>query len=262
MIFDGLKSPRNITQYKLMQGVTDYGNMYQFNQYETGYSFLRVVKIPVFLNALATKYPETIGVLIENYKRILEFEFRGLEGLDNLTSETLEITNGISSINMISKVVQQSAAQVTMQFFEKSGSTLTKVHELFLRGVKDPQTQVKHYFGLLQDGTIPEGGYENEVFTLLYLVTDNTCLQLEKAYLLMCAQPTSAEWSMYNSTKGEIGNKEISVEFNCFPVASSEVNKKGKEMLDWMNNTQNPDRIVHDSSDFAYSGLNDVVVNA
>ena len=260
MMFENLKAPRNITQYRLMQGVTDYGNLAQFNLFETGYSFLRVCQLPVFMQKLALKYPESIGVIVENYKRILEFEFRGLEGLDNLTSETLEITNGISNVNVISKVVQQSAATVSMSFFEKSGSTITKFNEIFLRGVKDPMTQIKHYYGLIKDGTL-QGGYENETFILLYLVTDNTALQLERAYLLLAAQPTKADWDMYNSTKGEIDKKEITIEFNCFPVTGNEVNKKAKEMLDWMNNDQNPDHIITDSSDYVYSGLEEVNIN-
>lgn len=260
MMFENLKAPRNITQYNLMQGVTDYGNLGQFNLFETGYSFLRVCKIPRFMEILAARYPDSIGVIVNNYKRILEFEFRGLDGLDNLTSETLEITNGISNVNLISKVVQQSAATVSMQFFEKSGSTITKFNEIFLRGIKDPLTEIKHYYGLIKDGTL-EGGYENETFVLLYLVTDNTALQLERAYLLLAAQPTKADWDMYNSTKGEIDRKELTLEFNCFPVTGNTVNAKAKEMLDWMNNDENPDQIITDSSDYVYSGVNEISIN-
>ena len=255
-MFDKLKAPRNLTTYKLMQGVTDYGNLAQFNLYETGYSFLLVCQIPKFMEELAKKKKEYADI-IDNYKRILEFEFRGLEGLDDLTVDTLEITNGISSINMISKVNQQSAANIQMQFFEKSGSTMTKFHELFLTGIKDPMTQGKHYHGLIKDGTL-EAGYENEVFTLLYLVTDNTMLKLERAYLLLCAQPTKADFSIYNSTKGDITNKEISVEFNCFPVKGDEVYARAALALDWMNNEENDDQIIIDSSNYKYTGLDTI----
>ena len=261
LLFDNLKMPRDLKGFTLMQGVTDFGDLRQFNLYETGYSFLKVVQVPVFMETLATKYPESYGRIVDNYKRILEYEFRGLEGLDNLTSDTMEITNGISSVNVINKVNQQSQATVSMQFFEKSGSTITKFHELFLRGVRDPLTEVKHYNGLVQgiDGTVVNAGYENETFILLYIVTDNTTRELERAFLLLAAQPTTAEWSMYNSTKGDIGSKEISVEFNCFPVNGRQVNIKAKEMLDWMHNTsENPDHIEVDSSDFKYSGLEQI----
>lgn len=260
MLFENLKKPRNLTHFKLMQGVTDYGNLAQFNLFETGYSFLRVIQIPVFMEKLALKYPDSYGVIVNNYKRILEFEFRGLEGLDNLTADSLEITDGISTVNVVGKVNQQSAAQVTMQFFEKSGSTLTKFNEMYLRFVRDPRSQIKHYGGLIKDGTV-EAGYENETFILLYLVTDNTARELERSFLLLAAYPTSAELSMYNSTKGEIDKKEISIEYNCFPVTGNLVDAKAKEMLDWMNNDENPDQIVTDSSDYAYTGLDKIKVN-
>ena len=259
-MFDSLKAPRNLTGYKLMQGVTDYGNLAQFNLFETGYSFLLVCQMPKFIEELAKKKTQ-YQTLIDNYKRILEFEFRGLDGLDDMTVDTLDLTNGITNLKMIGKVNQQSDATVTMQFFEKSGSAITKFHELFLTGLKDPMTQGKHYHGLIKDGTL-EAGYENEVFTLLYLVTDNTMLQLERAYLLLCAQPTKADFSMYNSTKGDIQNKEISVEFNCFPVKGDEVYKKANEALAWMNNEENDDQIIIDSSDYKYTGIDKIKTGA
>ena len=233
-MFEGTKTPTDIRQYTLMRGVTDFGNLKQYDLYETGYPFLVVVNIPRFLDKLATKYPDTYGTLINNYKHILEYEFRGLEGLDNITSDTSELTNGINTLNVITKVNEQSAGTFTMQFFEKSGSTITKVHELYLKGIKDSRTQVKTYHGLIGTDSI-QPGFFNEVFTFLYFVTDNSMTQIEKAYLIVAAQPTTAETNIYNNTKGEIGFKEISVEFNGFPYSSSKVNQAAKSILDYIN---------------------------
>ena len=33
-----IKMPRNVSEYTLMKGVTDYSNLKQFDLYETGYS--------------------------------------------------------------------------------------------------------------------------------------------------------------------------------------------------------------------------------
>lgn len=258
-MFDNLKQPVNLTQYKLMQGVTDFGNLAQFNLYESGYSFLVVVKMAKFMEVLAE---ENSGFrqLVDNYRHILEYEFRGLDGLENITSETLEITNGISNINIISKVNEQSASTVSMRFFEKSGSTITRFHEAYLQGIKDPKTQVKHYHGLIKSGKL-EPGYENETFTFLYFVTDNTVTNIEKAYLLLSAQPTTAETSIYNSEKGSIENKEISVEYNCYPVKGELIYNKAKKVLDWMNNSENPNKLVVDSNNFNYTGIDSITVN-
>lgn len=257
-MFENLKKPRNLTQYKLMQGVTDFGNLNQFNLYESGYSFLVVCQVPKFMEVLASENSD-FQDLLDNYVHILEYEFRGLDGIENITSETMELTNGISNINMISKVTEQSASTISMRFFEKSGSAITKFHEAFLQGIKDPKTQIKHYHGLIESGKL-EAGFENEVFMFLYFVTDNTAREIEKAYLLLSAQPTTAETSIYNSEKGTIENKEISVEFNCFPVKGEKVYEKAKQMLNYMNNSENPNKLVVNSNNFEYTGIDKVTI--
>ena len=55
-----------------------------------------------------------------------------------------EITNGIRSIQLINKVTKASNSNFSLQYYERSGSILTKAHELYLTGIKDPDTQVKH----------------------------------------------------------------------------------------------------------------------
>ena len=100
--FGSVKQIRSITQYDLFRGVTDFGNLGQFDYYETGYSFLFVIQGPKFLNMLADK-SNTSGDkkfynIYMNYMHMLEFEFRGLNGLENLTSDVLEINNGIDTV--------------------------------------------------------------------------------------------------------------------------------------------------------------------
>ena len=41
--------PRNLTQYSALRGVVDWSQIGQFDQYETGYAFLSVVKMPRFM---------------------------------------------------------------------------------------------------------------------------------------------------------------------------------------------------------------------
>ena len=252
-MFENLKTPKDITKYTLMRGVTDFGNLNQFDLYETGYSFLTIISVPKYLETLAEQ-DTNFGNLFKNYLHVLEYEFRGLDGIEDVTSDSIELTNGISQMNVISKVNQQSASQVSMRYFEKSGSVLTRVHETFLKGIKDPKTQFKHYHGLIDSGKL-EPGYENEVFTFLYGVTDNTGRELEKAYLLLSAQPTKAETSMYNSEKGEIATKEVTCEFNCFPINGDTIDAKAKAYLDYLNTV-----ITKNSNNFGYTGIDKITV--
>lgn len=252
-IFAGLKTPRDLTQYSLLRGVTDFSNLAQFNLFETGYSFMIPVAIPKFLESLALQNTE-YSQLINTYKHVLQYEFRGMDGFDNITVDTSELTNGISTLNVITKVNMQSASTFSMRYFEKSGSLITRVHELFLRGLKDPRTQVKTYNGLLDTkgtGTaiMTEAGYEFETFRFLYFVTDNTIRSIEKAFYIVAGQPTTAETSMYNSEKGDIGFKEITCEFNGYPITGPEITAKCTEFLSWIRaNSEFEDAKYHYSA--------------
>ena len=247
-IFDGTKQIRDLTSYALFRGVTDWANLYQFNQFESGYGLFLVLDIPKVFKELMNKN-EKYERLISTYIHVLEYEFRGLDGIDNMGSETAELTNGVKSINVINKTTSQSGSTFTMRYFEKSGSIITKVHELFLRCVKDPTTTVKHYNGLIEEGVL-EGGFENEVFSFLYIVTDNTLMNVEKAFYIVAAQPTTAEFNIYNIERGDIQFKELSVEFSGFPISNAEVNNKAQQMLDWVRRGT-----TWDESEMTYSGI-------
>lgn len=255
-IYEGMKAPRDITRYMLSRGVVDYSDLYQFDNYETGYSFLIVLKIPEFLSKLKDAN-DTYKTLINDYTHILEYDFKGLDGIDDLTIDTNSLSDGINEINIITKTNEQSAGSFTMRYYERSGSIITKVNELFIRGIKDPRTQVKRYNGLIdpinKSASVIQAGYENETFEFLYGVCDNTMSNIEKAYLLVACQPTSAEMSMYNSQKGEIQWRELNYAFNGYPITGSAVTKRAQDFLDWINS-----RTVFEESRFGYKSLNNI----
>lgn len=222
--------PRNLTQYTAFRGVTDFTQIGQFAQFETGYSFLSVIQMPVFMTKLA-EYDTGVASLVNSFKHMLEYEFRGLDGLPDISGETYTITDGINEQNLINKVTQGTSVTVSSNYFEKTGGLITKFSEYYLTGIKDKNSQAKTYHGLIKNNIL-EPGPENEVFTMLYYVTDNTMLRLEKAVLLANCQLTKAENSIYNSQKGDINNKEMTVEWNCFPITGYEVDKAAKTLLE------------------------------
>ena len=121
-----------------------------------------------------------------------------------------------------------------MTFTEKTGGVITKFVDYYLRGIKDPRTQAKTYHGLIKAGKLA-AGFENEVFNLMYIVTDSTMLSLEKAYLLANAWPTKAPTSIYNTTKGDIDKKEIELSWQCFLIDGEEVNKRALQLLTYIS---------------------------
>ena len=260
-MFTDLKTPRDVTAYTLFRGTTDFTQLQQFDLYESGYPYLVLVSIPDFLKKMAERDPE-VARLVDSYTHILEYEFRGLSGLDNITSETAAIENGYQSMNVITKTTAPSASTFSMNYYEKSGSIITKMHELYLRSVKDPATGFKTYNGLIgfeNDMIQPQdAGFHKECFSFLYMHTDNTGMLLEQAVYLVGCMPTTAELSdLYNSTKGDIQFKEIGVEFSGFPIRGAAVNARAKKILDWMNSSANANMVHRNSWDYNYAGLGD-----
>jgi hypothetical protein len=165
------------------------------------------------------------------------------------------LTNGLTDLNSITKVTEKGGTAFTMNYFERSGSIITKTHELYLRGIKDPRTQVKRYNGLLTEPLTNRGnnvssgsvtgsntgnlmtdkGYQYEIFHFLLIVTDNTCLNVEKAYILASCQPTLANTSIYNVTRGEIQFQEMGVQFQGLPIPGRIVNQKAVDFLKYIN---------------------------
>lgn len=259
-MFTDLKNPRDVTAYTLFRGTTDFTQLQQFDLFETGYPYLVVVSIPDFLQKMADKDTE-VKKLVDSYVHILEYEFRGLEnGLENITSNPSEINNGLQSLNVITKT-EAGNSNFSMRYYEKSGSILTKMHELYLRSVKDPATGFKTYNGLIGTGNgqinPQDAGFAKECFSFLYMHTDNTGLLVEQAAYIVGAMPTTAELSIYNTTKGEINFTEVSAEFTGFPIRGSAVNKRAKKILDWMNSSSNANMVHRNSWDYEYDGLSD-----
>ena len=225
-------SPNTSAQNVNMRGVIDFGNLFQFAPFESGYSFITVINGPRM--ATIKDMDANFKSLQDSFISIIENEFRGLDGIDDITSDTMEITDNISTLSLIGKVNQSTSSQITMRFFEKTGALITKYIATYLRYIRDPKTQAKTYGGNISYSTSQaEIGPAQEVFNMLYIVTDSTCLHIEKAFLLLNAQPTSAGYSeLYNTEKGQIETKEITVNWNCFVVDGKRVNKVAKTYLD------------------------------
>lgn len=235
-INDYSKQPYRAEGYADMRGIVDFGNLVQFAPYEKGYAFLAVINGPAFMEWEGAN--DGRKELQDAFIKILEQEFRGLDGIDDITSETMEITDNISSLGLISRVLQPTNNQITMRFTEKSGSLLTKYISMFLRYLKDPRTLAKTYGGAaVKQGAGGASGlepsFDKEVFNMLYIITDSTCLNVEKAFLLLNAQPTSAPFAaMYNVEKGEVSSVEIDVIFNAFTIDGYWANKLAQDYLD------------------------------
>lgn len=281
-MFSDLKSARDITKYTLFRGTTDWTQLEQFDMYESGYNYLVCVSIPKFLQLMAEKDTGTgtmsntdengvkheiatngsVDSLVKNYKHIVERDFLGLDsGLDDLSVETQDISNGAQSINVITKVNAPSATNFSMTYRERSGSPITKLHEMYLRCVKDPATTFKTYNGLIgfEDGKFDPSqvGFHKECFSYLYMATDNTGLLLEKAIYFVCCQPQSAQWSIYGGQHGSPEFQSVTVEYSGLPLVGAQIDAQAKRILNWMNNKANENYVYRNSWNYNYEGISD-----
>lgn len=252
-----VKRPRSVTEFTLMKGVTDFSNLRQFDMYETSYSFITICSVPKYMQLLANR-DERVRELQDTFTHIVEGEFKGLDGIPDVTADTGTISNGVNELQVINNVTQDTSIQVSMSYYERSGSPITKYIEYYLTGIKDPNSKAKTYHGLIADGTITDPGADYETFTILYYVTDNTCRKIEKSYLLANCQITTApNGTLYNSSRGDISFPEISLSINAFPIASDRVNLYANKMLDYsLNSAPSSERLILDSNDFNYAVFN------
>ena len=257
-MFRNTKGFKDVTKYKLMRGVPDFGSLVQFNPYESGYAIFLICQMPKFIERLA-RVNTYYRSLMLNWEHIIEYEFKSFDGLEDMGADTIQLGDDLNSLNVISKVNMQSATEFSLTYDEKSGSPLTKFAHLYLSGIKDPRTQVKNYHGLIHSGDM-EPGFENEVFTFLFIATDNTMREVEAAYLLLACQLNSAEFTMYNFTKGDINKKDITVKFSGYPVRSAYVDMAAKDLLQYLvlDDNAGARQIVINSNNYKYTGLKSV----
>ena len=73
---------------------------------------------------------------------------------------------------------------------------------------------------------------------MIRIITDSTCMIVEKAFFLLNATPTTAPYNeLYNMDKGAIGPADISVTFNCIVRESKVANKIAAAYLSIITNS-------------------------
>lgn len=244
-MYKNLVTPTDITKYNIFRGVTDFGNVNQFMAFEGGRSFIKIISMPRFMTMYASKNADA-KLIVDNYQHLLEYEFLGLDGLGDIQSSTQTINDGLREIQLINKVTEEASTTITLSgYHERSGGLIWRFHDMYLRGILDPGSGFKHYHGLIASGDLKKG-YANEIFQIMYMVTDSTGQDLEAAYLLSCGQLTQA-YQFANTQKGEYNFKEISIEMNCFPVRNNYVNAAA---LDHLKNLD----IILNSENYKWTG--------
>lgn len=258
------------SKFPKTNAATDYRNnsaalasLLNFVPYETGYCFLAVMSVPRFMvypkDGIETAREIYNKLLLDNFVDIIEKEFLGLSGINDSTLSTTDISDNRTNTPVIVKNDRDPYTTIDMTFTEQSGTPLTKFLEQYTTLIYDPYAHVKTYGGRLRmsDKTkfwdtkassanfTLENDLHNEVFNLLYVITDPTCLLVEKAFILHNAQPLNVSYStLYNMNKFEFSTKAITINWNCLVLDGKYCNRLGqvyiRNLMESVNTSTDP----------------------
>ena len=224
---------KDLTKYSLFLGGLNVKAkaLEQYNPLKTGYTRIFVVQMPKFMNRI-------LPLASKNFKHMLEYGFKTIEGIQNLTMEYEAITGGYAGRSFeIPTILKDETNAITIKLQEMSGSPVREYIEMWLSGISDPHTGLCHYHGALdKDAATGNAGMEaiqaNQVAEMIYVSTDHTGREIEFACLLSNMIPKVVKRDHYNYESGTHNAVEYDVEFTCTMYTSPDVNNVAKLLLD------------------------------
>ena len=224
---------KDLTKYSLFLGGLNVKAkaLEQYNPLKTGYTRIFVVQMPKFMNRI-------LPIASKNFKHMIEYGFKSIDGIQNLTMEYEAITGGYAGRSFeIPTILKDETNAITIKLQEMSGSPVREYIEMWLSGISDPHTGLCHYHGALdKDSATGNAGMEaiqaNQVAEMVYVSTDNTGREIEFACLLSNMIPKVVKRDHYNYESGTHSAVEYDIEFTCTMYTSPDVNEVAKLLLD------------------------------
>ena len=224
---------KDLTKYSLFLGGLNVKAkaLEQYNPLKTGYTRIFVVQMPKFMNRI-------LPLASKNFKHMIEYGFKSIDGIQNLTMEYEAITGGYAGRSFeIPTILKDETNAITIKLQEMSGSPVREYIEMWLSGISDPHTGLCHYHGALdKDSATGNAGMEaiqaNQVAEMIYVSTDHTGREIEFACLLSNMIPKVVKRDHYNYESGTHNAVEYDVEFTCTMYTSPDVNEVAKLLLD------------------------------
>lgn len=216
---------KDLTKYSLFLGGLNVKAkaLEQYDPLKTGYTRIFFVQMPKFMNHIMEKSTK-------NFKHMLEYGFKSIDGLQNLTMEYEQITGGYAGRSFeIPTILKDETNAITIKVQEMSGSPVREYIETWLTGISDPHTGLCHYHGAIDDDPVTgnqtmEAIQANQVAEAIYVSTDNTGRNIEFACLLSNMIPKVVKRDHFNYESGTHNAVEYDIEFTCTQYCSPDVN--------------------------------------
>lgn len=169
------------------------------------------------------------------FKAMSEKNYRGFQGLSNMTLQIQDVTTGVAGNQMpVVTGIERGNTRFTLEHNEYSGSPMRKMYQKWVSYIRDPRAGISTYgklFGV-------EYGAANHTGELLYMVVrpdanNNTkgVDILEFAAYFSNVAPTEIPTGMYNYTMGEAELPTVSMEFVGVPEIGPYVDEFARKIL-------------------------------
>lgn len=224
-IQSGIKnsSVNDITQYALFLGGPNATNevLRSFDPLKEGWARLFMVRKPAFLQ-------DTIPNKLTYFKHILEYANTGVSGLGDYTLNFQAMTGGYGGRQIqVPTYTSDGTDNFTVTVYEMSGSPIREVIDFWINGISDKMSTFSHYNG----SNLPKM-LANQSAEFIYVVTDNTGLEVEYACMFANAVPTTIQVSQLDYSAGSHDLVQYTIPFNCIRYDSIQINKLAKKLIE------------------------------
>lgn len=219
---------KDLTGYSLFLGGLNVKSkaLEQYNPQKTGYSRIFFVKMPPFMEKIMPNKTK-------NFKHIMEYGFKSIDGIQNLQMEFEPITGGYAGRSFeIPTILKDETNTITIKVQEMSGSPIREYVEMWLTGIADPHTGMAHYHGAMDGDNGLEYAQSNHTAEAIYVSTDATGKNIEFACLLSNMIPKVVKRDQFNYESGTHNTVEYDVEYTCTLYTSPDVNTVATKLLD------------------------------
>lgn len=186
------------------------------------------------------KMPKFLELLMEdktkNFKHLLEYGFVSINGLNNPTLETEQVTGGFNGRSFdVPTLTRDDTNEITFRLYEFSGSPVREYLNMWITGISDYLTGLGHYHNAkTPDGKLLKYSQVNHIAEAIYVRPDPTGRSDSIEYACMFSNmiPTTVDIDHFNYESGSSPIVQIDVPFRCIKYESPDINMIAKKLME------------------------------
>ena len=223
----------SIQNYSLFLGGTNVTHdvLQAYDPLRTGFARIFMVRKPVWVDEY---YKKDSSKDFNTFKHILEYGNTAISGISDIQVETQTLQGGYTNKGFdIPVSVTDGTNRLTITVYEFSGSPVRSVLHTWINGTVDLMNGLSHYNGVTVEGSGTMDKIEaNQTAEFIYVLTDNTGMNVEYACLFANCFPLNLNLDPFNYQSGQHEIVSTPVEFTATKYESIQINTVAKALLD------------------------------